>query len=172
MGVIRGETERAEGLLAVAAQRSAQARYARGMLYGSVAVLVGSALIAGVLALKHVSAQYAIAAPAGALGALISVLQRMTSGGLKLDFHAGKQMLSLFGAVRPLIGAVFGMAVFVLLRGGVLPAVGTPTVPLAFYASVGFLAGFNERFAQDMLVGSAKRMSTQALRTSGPEVSA
>jgi hypothetical protein len=134
------------------------------MLYGSAAMLFGSALLGALLALKHVNAQYAIAAPAGALGALVSVLHRMTSGDLKLDFHAGKRMLTLFGAVRPVIGAVFGMALFVLLRGGLLPAIGTPAVPLAFYAAIGFLAGFNERFAQDMLVGSAKHLSGESLR--------
>ncbi len=159
MTVMRAETDRAESLLAVAAQRNAQVRYARGMLYGTGLMTVGSVLTAIALALTHVPAQYAIAAPAGALGALVSVLQRMTSGSLKLDFHAGKRMLTFFGSVRPIIGAVFGMALFALVQGGLLPALGTPRVPLAFYAVLGFLGGFNERFAQDMLVGSAKRLT-------------
>jgi len=30
---------------------------------------------------------------------------------------------------------------------------------LPFYAAVGFLAGFNERFAQDMLVASARPLT-------------
>ena len=48
-------------------------------------------------------------------------------------------MLAIYGALRPLIGAIFGLAVFVLLKGGILPAIGAPRVPLAFYAAVGFL---------------------------------
>jgi hypothetical protein len=37
---------------------------------------------------------------------------------------------------------------------------------LAFYASVGFLAGFNERFAQDMVAGSAQQLN-QRLAAAG-----
>ena len=162
MAVMRSQTDRAESLLAVAAQRSAQVRYARGMFYGTLVMTLGSILVAPVLALTDVPAQYAIAAPAGAIGALVSVLQRMTSSNLKLDFHAGKRMLTFFGAVRPIIGAVFGMALFVLFQGGLIPALGRPHVPLAFFAAIGFLGGFNERFAQDMLVGSAKRLTAAA----------
>lgn len=166
--LMRSEAERAEFLLGVAAQRNAQARYARGMLFGTAVMAVVSGLVAGILALLSVPAEYAIAVPAGAVGALVSVLQRMTSGSMKLDFNAGKQMLVIFGALRPLIGGIFGMAVFVLLQGGLLPAFEVPDAALAFYAAIGFLAGFNERFAQDMLAGSAKRLSGDSTALESP----
>lgn len=52
------------------------------------------------------------------------------------------------------------MALFVLLEGGLLPAIEVAEdANLPFYAAVGFLAGFNERFAQDMLVGSARPLA-------------
>ena len=54
------------------------------------------------------------------------------------------------------------MAIFVLFKGGLVRALAAPEVPLGFYAALGFLAGFNERFAQDMLVGSAKRLTGQS----------
>jgi hypothetical protein len=166
MELLRSEVDRARALLEVAAQRNAQVRYGRGMVYGALLLAVLVAAIAVVLAQNDVSFEYAIALPAGGLGALVSVLQRMTSGSLELDFNAGKRMLTAFGAVRPLIGGVFGMALFAFLKAGLIPELSTPDVPLAFYASVGFLAGFNERFAQDMLVGSAKRLEHQAARSS------
>lgn len=92
---------------------------------------------------------------------LTYTLQRMTSGSLRLDVNAGAGMLFRFGALRPAIGAILGMAVFVFFAGGLLPAVSvTPSQELAFYAAVGFLAGFNERFAQDMIASSGHRLTS------------
>jgi hypothetical protein len=59
------------------------------------------------------------------------------------------------GAVRPFVGAAFGMALTALVLGGVLSFVEVPRSELAFFAALGFLAGFNERFAQDMLAASS-----------------
>jgi hypothetical protein len=158
--VLRPEVERAETLLRIAAQRTAQVNYGRGMLLGVAGLFVLCALLAGAFYLGDVPAEYGVALPAGALGAIVSVLQRMTSGSLRLDFNAGTTMLTTFGAVRPIVGAIFGMAIFALLKGGVSIEV-TTDAPLAFYAAVGFLGGLNERFAQDMLVGSAKELTRQ-----------
>lgn len=165
--VLRTEADRVEALLNVAATRTAQANYTRGMAIGTGILIVGSAAVATGLAILHVPAQYAISAPAGALGALVSVFQRMTTGTLYLDLRAGRRLLQLFGGIRPLIGAIFGMAVYAVLKGGVLPAVGAPTAPLAFYGAIGFLAGFNERFAQDMLGQSAEEVAVRAFGRSG-----
>ena len=165
--VLRAEADRVEDLLNVAAAQTAQANYTRGMAVGTCVMFLGSAAVATGLAILHVPAQYAISAPAGALGALVSVFQRMTTGRLHLDLHAGRRLLRLFGAIRPVIGAIFGMAVYAVLKGGVLPAVGTPTAPLAFYGAIGFLAGFNERFAQDMLGESAQEVAIRTLGRSG-----
>jgi hypothetical protein len=68
-------------------------------------------------------------------------------------------MTLAYGMVRPIIGGIFGMTLFVLLEGGLVPAIEITTdSELPFYAAVGFLAGFNERWAQDMLAGSARRL--------------
>ena len=97
----------------------------------------------------------------------MSVFQRMTTGTLYLDLRAGRRLLQLFGGIRPLIGAIFGMAVYAVLKGGVLPAVGAPTAPLGVLRRIGFLAGFNERFAQDMLGQSAEEVAVRAFGRSG-----
>src|SRR3954453_17961113 len=87
----------------------------------------------------------------------------MASGRLRLDFNAGGGMMMALGAVRPLIGAIFGVILFAIFDGGWLPAIAIQnTKPLAFYAVLGFLGGFNERFAQDMLVGSARQLAGAA----------
>lgn len=165
---IRTEVERGERLFEIATQRDAQLRYGKGMVLGALGVAVLCMVLGGVFISFDTPAEYGVAFPAGALGALVSVLQRMTVGKLQLDVDAGKKMLTVLGAVRPVIGGVLGMAVFALFVGGVLPAVDAAShPPLAFYGAVGFLAGFNERFAQDMLVGSARRLHSGSTRESG-----
>lgn len=150
--VLIPEVEDAEARFRLAAERDAQVLYARGMVWGGLAVAVLSGIVALIFLLVAIPAQYAVAFPAGAFGGLMSVLQRMTTRSLKLDFNAGKQMLVAFGAARPMVGGVFGMALFCLLKGGLVPAVDIPAhQELAFYSAAGFLAGFNERFAQDTL---------------------
>jgi hypothetical protein len=165
------EIARVEGILYNAAQRKSQAHYARGMLLGAVAILVLCALVGGLFAWLDAPAWYGVALPAGAAGALVSVLQRMTSGRLQLDVHAAPKMTLAYGALRPVIGGILGMALFVLFEGGLLPAIDVAEdAQLPFYAGVGFLAGFNERFAQDMLVSSARSLTrVRALGETDPE---
>jgi hypothetical protein len=105
-----------------------------------------------------------IALPAGALGAVISVLQRLTTGSLELDYRAPAKRLRIFGGARPWIGGVFGMVLYALLQSTFLGiSVNAPAGlgrGLAFYGIIGFLAGFNERFAQDVVSGSTTRLGT------------
>jgi len=55
--------------------------------------------------------------------------------------------------MRPVIGAVFGAVVYLLLDGGIIDLFTPPRdeTRLAFYAGLGFLSGFSERFAQDVI---------------------
>jgi hypothetical protein len=57
---------------------------------------------------------------AGAIGAVVSVLSRMTFGELALDYEAGRRLLTMLGAFRPVIGMVFGAAMWVLSESNVL----------------------------------------------------
>ena len=79
--------------------------------------------------------------------------------------------LEIFGAIRPILGAVLGGAVCAVLAAGLIPAVkilpATGKEVLAFSA-LAFVAGFSERFAQDVLLktypgpGSEDRRSTES----------
>jgi hypothetical protein len=166
METLSAQIDREQVELEDALQRSAQTYYARGMLWGTMLVALFCVALGLSLLHFHVSAVYGVAFPTGAVGALVSVLQRMSASSpeqrLKLDADAGQPRLRLLGVVRPVIGGVFGYAIFVFLKGGLLPALSvTTTAPLAAFAGLGFLGGFNERWAQDMIVGSAKRMEQQ-----------
>jgi hypothetical protein len=152
LSVLRPELQRSRQLLDQWGDRLAKVRYGLGMLVGVGIIAALCVILAVAFSIADLPAVYGVAVPAGALGAVVSVLQRMTSNSLQLDVNTGPQILAAYGAVRPVVGAILGMAVFALLEGGLLPAIDIDDhSELAFYAAVGFLAGFNERFAQDML---------------------
>ena len=106
----------------------------------------------------------------GAAGAVISVTQRMTTQTktpLVIDFTAPKQQKIALGALRSIVGAVFGAVVYFAVIGGLL-AVEARTgkdaaITVAFFAVAGFAAGFSERFATDVLqrAGSGILPTTQ-----------
>ena len=140
--------------LDAAAQRAALVMYARGMARGIAIIVLVAIGIAVAFYYLDVRFDQEIALITGALGAVVSVMQRMSAGKLKIDYRTAGDMVRTFGVVRPLLGAVFGMVVFALIEGGFLPWVDAPQEPgayAAFLAILGFLSGFNERFAQDML---------------------
>ena len=99
---------------------------------------------------------------AGLLGALISVMGRMSSGKLTVDYEAPLSTLRFLGGFRPIIGSVFGVIIYILLTIGLinlssLPG-GTGSGPnLHLYFALAFLAGFSERLAPDILDSAARR---------------
>ena len=68
-------------------------------------------------------------------------------------------MTVLAGALRPIVGAIFGAVLHVLVTGGLLPLAMPDTAGgqgelNMFFAGLAFLAGFSERWAQDTIVQS------------------
>lgn len=165
--MVSPEIAEAEAKFERAAQRYARSKYSQGMVLGVIAIGLLCCALAIVFDAHHVPAWNGVAALAGGVGAIVSVLQRMASSKLELEYDAGDGTLITLGAVRPLVGAIFGTILFCAIEGGWLPAIKVETNhELAFYAVLGFLAGFNERFAQDMLVASAGQL---VHRTLAPE---
>jgi hypothetical protein len=138
-----------------AANGDAQMVYFGGMGTGAV-VLVGLALL-GRLALSSANIDrqlFFVAAAGGALGALVSVIARVNDGTFALDYDV-RPLYSMFtGALRPVIGALFGLVIYAAITSGLLSAFKLPqdhTERFYFVATLAFLAGFSERWAQDTL---------------------
>ncbi|MBW3653745.1 MAG: hypothetical protein KY433_09165 [Actinobacteria bacterium] len=94
---------------------------------------------------------------AGALGAVVSVIARINSGTFALDFDVARGYTLFLGALRPVIGSIFGLLAYFMLTSGFveifrLPAEGT-VERFYFLSVIGFAAGFSERWAQDTLTG-------------------
>ena len=99
---------------------------------------------------------------AGSMGAVVSVMIRITRGQrLVVDSEQGMPVTVLAGAFRPLIGAIFGVVLYVMIRGTLIPVSvpDKPTLESFFFVGVAFLAGFSERWAQDTIVQSAPTLA-------------
>jgi hypothetical protein len=142
-------------------QREARFEYFGGVMWG---LLVALAVFAGIGALAARFWPGQIAAPAflaatlaGSVGAVVSVVQRMASGDLVVDYTAARWQKIVVGGARPLVGGVFAAVVQFALLGGLLTMQGATTnarstpATFAFFALTGFAAGFSERLATDIL---------------------
>ena len=151
-----------------AVQRVAARAYLDGMFKGFAALLVALVALTVASYVIGFGAGWVSTATLGATGAGLSVLQRLGRG-LDLAPEGEKKSFRQQGFVRPWIGAVLGIASFVLLKGGLI-SIATPSGTankILYYGGIAFLAGFGERFAKDMLVvpatvRSAQRESTAA----------
>ena len=91
----------------------------------------------------------------GAAGAVLSVLTRMNRrDGWGLEWEVGRKSVRFLGSIRPWIGALFAFVLYLALKSQLPDAFGTVEKELSFYATVAFLAGFTERWAQ-VLIGGA-----------------
>jgi hypothetical protein len=155
-----------EDYYARAGEQAARLHYFWGMMVGVVVdgalalALAGLLWATGWFAHAHARGMetFFICYVSGGLGAIISVLTRMSSGNFHLDYEVGRPTIRRLGSFRPFIGAVFGIAVYFLIRSGI-PNIDAPTKPYKaffFFAIFAFLAGFNERWTK-ILLGDAER---------------
>jgi hypothetical protein len=170
----RAELNGIESYYQRAAVRSGQIVYVGGMLLGALP-LVLLVLLAFLLKLAD-SNDAAVRTglfcfAAGGLGALISVMSRMTSNRMRVDWEFGKDTLRTLGALRPFVGGVFGLMTFFALKSGVVALdIINSSKSAYFYILFAFAAGFSERLAQDMLIGpTVGAAAAKGKRAAAPE---
>jgi hypothetical protein len=147
-------------------RREAQVIYIRGMFLGILSVLALVAVY--VYVIFHVSAArhwtsgtqllwhlIAIAVTSGGLGAVVSVMLRVSNRPLSISYNAGRSLIWFAGYFRSIVGAIFGLAFYVLINAGLLQVLAAPRnigSRAFFIAAICFAAGFSERRAQDFIV--------------------
>ena len=147
-------------------RRKAQVEYIRGMFFGIFSVLALVAvyvyIIFNVSATNHwrpgtqlLWHTIDIAVASGAVGAVVSVMLRVSNRPLSISYNAGRSLIWLSGYFRPIVGAIFGLAFYVLINAGLLQVLAAPRdigSRAFFVAAICFAAGFSERRAQDFIV--------------------
>jgi hypothetical protein len=155
----------AEQFMLRCAARRAQSHYLKGVLGGGAAIAAILGALTAVVQITGEMSQFRgtllFVAVAGAAGAAISVPMRMTSGSFRMNLPTlNAEMkgtdLHLVGALRPMMGLVLALASYAVVLAGLVPMEenGDDLKQTALYVTIGFLAGFTERFAQDMFVRS------------------
>ena len=97
---------------------------------------------------------------AGAFGATMSVLNRMSGGRFDISREVGRafvtnrEYVTNLGTARPFIGATFALLLYFAFQGKLLAQVHTPpsrSGEFAFIVASGFLIGFSERLAKEIV---------------------
>jgi hypothetical protein len=136
--------------------------YAGGMLRGAVLL----ALLGGIAGLllwaagafqRDATTTWTILATiaAGGIGAAVSVLLRMAKSSFSQDYEIGRKTTRRLAMARPFVGAAFAVMIFLLLKSDLVDigGFGTKKQTIYFYAAIGFLAGFSERWARVIIGG-------------------
>lgn len=157
----REALNKAEAYYKDAANGQAQMVYFGGM----AAVALTLSLVAAVwLSIDWASPVAALIA--GAVGAVVSVIQRINNGKFTLEYDVGSPYTFFLGGLRPLIGGAFAMAISFAFTGGLLhlPVAANETTDHRRLALLvlGFMAGFSERWAQDALTSVLPTAHQQA----------
>ena len=142
-----------------AGENSARIVYFRGMIWGTfaLAAVVGGGFLLGwwvgwLNPHDGATKTLFVTVAMGAAGAILSVMTRMARrDGFNLEFEVGRKSMRYLGALRPWIGGMFALAVYVAFKSSLIDLL--PDVPhdIYFYATVGFLSGFSERRAKVLL---------------------
>ena len=168
----RAELRRIEDYYFRAGEKRARMRYMAGMVTFGV-VLVAAAAVVTALVLSFFDSfsvdstavqEFYAAAAAGGVGAMVSVLMRMSGrGSFAIDHELSRWEVMLVGAYRPLIGSVSGIVVYFLVQTPLIPIEQT-ALTLPFYVVVAFLAGFIERWTRVVLSGAMRTIGEHEQR--------
>jgi hypothetical protein len=166
-----------ERYYARAGEKAARIVYFWGMMIGVAVAAAAAFALAGLLwstgwfEQPHTrrTETFFVCYIASGLGAVVSVLMRMSSNKFRVDYEVGRATIRRLGSFRPFIGAVFGMAVFFLFLSGI-PRTEVPkdeNATFFFFGILAFLSGFNERWT-NVLLGKAERTIAGSLGSPAP----
>jgi hypothetical protein len=151
------ELDRIESHYEQAAAREAQIVYLGGMLWGVLALCAVTVPIGLLLAGTDVPVDLTTffgCLISGALGALVSVVTRMSADKFHVRHEVGRGYVQRVAAFRPFIGSVFGLLVYFALQGELLRQLQIPEDDanrFAFFLVLAFAAGFSERMVKEVL---------------------
>jgi len=133
----------------------ARLQYFGGSVAGALAigvlVAIGAALGQYIEAFRDLGRAFGLVVIFGSVGALLSVVQRMSSGSLDVRYDLGQNYVRLLGGFRPVIGAFGGVLVWLLAQAKILS---NPTSTDFFFAALAFALGIAERSLGDVVTES------------------
>jgi len=142
-----------------AGKRAARVVYVKGLLCGALVLGALASVLAYLFSSVSVpdvdSTLFVGCLVAGSLGAVMSVLIRLSGDSLEVDHQFGREYLVSLACVRPFIGAVFALVLYFAVKADLLQQqVNVPdhgAGEFAFYVTLAFVIGFSERFAKQIV---------------------
>lgn len=161
------EIKRLDASIKDAAVAEARQDYLHGMFAGVIFLI---ALMGGLFRFTPGTIHSVLGViAAGGLGATLSVMCRLTANRLRVDTGAGAALIRLAGGFRPVVGAIFGLALYIFIEADLFPI--SPTITgqklTYFYLAAAFLAGFSERLAQDAITKAGAVISSDGSPAEG-----
>jgi len=95
----------------------------------------------------------------GALGSIVSIMVRLHEFS-RVEIP-DKSILFFTGLFKPIIGTAFALFIFAILSSGLIPVVIQQEKAQYFFAALSFVAGFSERFAQDVVARTEAAINQQ-----------
>ena len=152
----RRKLEKARAYYHQAANGQAQFYYFTGMMLGALVLAFVSVALGMSVDLSGINnREFFGSITAGTIGALVSVMARIGSGQFRLDYDVGRRYPIFLGSLRPVIGGIFGLALYFAVTSSLLDLFKLPTDEdrrFYFLLVIAFLAGFSERWARDTLL--------------------
>ena len=167
--IASAEIKRLDTSIKDAAVAEARHDYLLGMFAGVIFLVALMGVLFGFTPGKPTIHSVLGVMAAGGLGATLSVMCRLTANRLRVDTGAGAALIRLAGSFRPLVGAIFGLALYIFIEADLFPI--SPTITgqklTYFYLSAAFLAGFSERLAQDAITKAGAVISSDGSPAEG-----
>jgi hypothetical protein len=96
----------------------------------------------------------------GAVGSIVSIMVRINQFS---DVKVKDQSVLFFtGLFKPIIGMAFAIFIFAILNSGILPVTIQAGKETFFFIALSFIAGFSERFAQDVAIKTEQTIPISA----------
>jgi hypothetical protein len=151
------------------AVRRATLEYVVGMVLGTLVLTVGLLLLAPYLERIRVAVNEVVVGSslaAGGMGAILSVMMRMSGGQLTFSADVTRLETVIVGAFRPVVGVLSGFLIYALVNSGLLPLKTPAESPGVdgwyFFVTLAFVAGFSERLIQDVIVRAEKQVGQRS----------
>jgi hypothetical protein len=108
----------------------------------------------------------------GALGSIASIMLRIRDSAFATYTASSDPWPWLFfGLFKPIVGALFALFIFAVIRSGLLPVKITDATEGWLVLAVAFIAGFSERFATDILSSTEQGLGVGRQPSSAPSSS-
>jgi hypothetical protein len=135
-------------------QVKAQLLYFAGVIFGTASAVIGILFLSTLAGFESVGV---VATTLAAIGATISVVQKMSDEALTIKYDVGQFYIMLRGFTRPIIGSFAALLLLLAIKAELIPLSKTGAAEAAYLLLAGFAIGWAERAIPDIFTRAGFR---------------